>query len=579
MEKTASEIIKSYIFKHTRVWLWGILTIILTTVFTMASPWILRQAINVLQEGVTIQKLIFYALAIVGATIIQGVFRFLMRQTMIVTSRNIEYELRNDLFDHLLKLDRQYYNKMSTGDIMARMTNDLEAVRAMVGPGIMYFTSTLFTFTAAVTLMSIINIKLTLVTFIPLPFISALTFFISREVHKRYAKIQEQYSKITADVQENLSGIRVIKAYVQEDNAIKRFGRLNREYIRKNLAMIRIWGLFFPAIFGFAGMAAALVLWVGGNQVINGQLTLGDLVAFTAYLMLLMWPMAALGWVMGLYQRGMASMKRIARIFNSSPVIISPSSDAVKKDIQGKIEFKQLEFAYNGKPVLNDIDLAIAPGQTVAILGHTGSGKTSLVSLIPRLYPTRRGMLYIDDIDINDYDLHSLRSQIGLVAQETILFSQSIESNITFSGEITDHKIKDIAVLAGIADEIEDFPSGYQTILGERGITLSGGQKQRTALARALAIKPKILILDDAFSSVDTATEEQILQNLRTIFSTCTTLIISHRISTVKNSDYIVVLENGRIAETGNHNELIALGKLYARLYERQLISQELEAL
>jgi len=579
MEKTASEIIKSYIFKHTRVWLWGILTIILTTVFTMASPWILRQAINVLQEGVTIQKLIFYALAIVGATIIQGVFRFLMRQTMIVTSRNIEYELRNDLFDHLLKLDRQYYNKMSTGDIMARMTNDLEAVRAMVGPGIMYFTSTLFTFTAAVTLMSIINIKLTLVTFIPLPFISALTFFISREVHKRYAKIQEQYSKITADVQENLSGIRVIKAYVQEDNAIKRFGRLNREYIRKNLAMIRIWGLFFPAIFGFAGMAAALVLWVGGNQVINGQLTLGDLVAFTAYLMLLMWPMAALGWVMGLYQRGMASMKRIARIFNSSPVIISPSSGAVKKDIQGKIEFKQLEFAYNGKPVLNDIDLAIAPGQTVAILGHTGSGKTSLVSLIPRLYPTRRGMLYIDDIDINDYDLHSLRSQIGLVAQETILFSQSIESNITFSGEITDHKIKDIAVLAGIADEIEDFPSGYQTILGERGITLSGGQKQRTALARALAIKPKILILDDAFSSVDTATEEQILQNLRTIFSTCTTLIISHRISTVKNSDYIVVLENGRIAETGNHDELIALGKLYARLYERQLISQELEAL
>jgi len=565
MEKTASEIIKS--------------TIILTTVFTMASPWILRQAINVLQEGVTIQKLIFYALAIVGATIIQGVFRFLMRQTMIVTSRNIEYELRNDLFDHLLKLDRQYYNKMSTGDIMARMTNDLEAVRAMVGPGIMYFTSTLFTFTAAVTLMSIINIKLTLVTFIPLPFISALTFFISREVHKRYAKIQEQYSKITADVQENLSGIRVIKAYVQEDNAIKRFGRLNREYIRKNLAMIRIWGLFFPAIFGFAGMAAALVLWVGGNQVINGQLTLGDLVAFTAYLMLLMWPMAALGWVMGLYQRGMASMKRIARIFNSSPVIISPSSGAVKKDIQGKIEFKQLEFAYNGKPVLNDIDLAIAPGQTVAILGHTGSGKTSLVSLIPRLYPTRRGMLYIDDIDINDYDLHSLRSQIGLVAQETILFSQSIESNITFSGEITDHKIKDIAVLAGIADEIEDFPSGYQTILGERGITLSGGQKQRTALARALAIKPKILILDDAFSSVDTATEEQILQNLRTIFSTCTTLIISHRISTVKNSDYIVVLENGRIAETGNHDELIALGKLYARLYERQLISQELEAL
>ena len=579
MERTASEIIISYIFGHTRVWLWGILTIILTTVFTMAAPWILRQAINMLQEGVTLQKLVFYALAIVGVTVIQGIFRFLMRQTMIVTSRNIEYELRNDLFNHLLKLDWQYYNKMPTGDIMARMTNDLEAVRAMVGPGIMYFTSTLFTFTAAVTLMSIINIKLTLVTFIPLPFISALTFFISREVHKKYARIQEQYSKITADVQENLSGIRVVKAYVQEDNAIKRFGRLNREYVRKNLDMIRIWGLFFPVIFGFAGVAVALVLWVGGNQVINGQITLGDLVAFTAYLMLLMWPMAALGWVMGLYQRGMASMKRIARIFNSSPIIISPSSGAVKKDIQGKIKFKQLEFAYNGKPVLSDIDLTIAPGQTVAILGHTGSGKTSLVSLIPRLYPIKRGMLYIDDVDVNDYDLQSLRSQIGLVAQETILFSQSIESNITFGGNMTNLKIKDIAVLAGIDEDIENFPSGYRTILGERGITLSGGQKQRTALARALAISPKILILDDAFSSVDTATEEQILHNLRKIFSACTTLIISHRISTVKDSDYIVVLENGCIAETGNHDELIARGGLYTRLYERQLISQELEAL
>jgi ATP-binding cassette subfamily B multidrug efflux pump len=561
------------------MWVWGVIAIALTTIFTMAAPWILRQAVNSLQAEVTAQKLVIYALAIVAVTIIQGVFRFLMRQTMIVTSRNIEYEIRNDLFDHLLKLDRPYYDKTPTGDIMARLTNDLEAVRGMVGPGIMYFINTLFTFAVAVTLMCIINVKLTLIALIPLPVISTLAYFLSKEVHKRYARIQEQYSTITTEVQENLSGIRVVKAYVQEDNAIKRFGRLNRDYIRKNMDMIKVWGLFFPAIFGLASMGVVFVLWIGGNQVIGKIITLGDLVAFTAYLMLLMWPMAALGWVMGLYQRGMASMKRIARIFNSAPVIQTISTGAVKKTIEGKIEFKNLNFAYNGKAVLNNINLSIAPGQTVALLGHTGSGKTSLVSLIPRLYPVNRGMLTIDDIDVNDFDLHGLRAQIGFVAQETILFSQPIESNIAFGNELDKTEIVNSAGIAGIADDIDSFPQHYKTILGERGITLSGGQKQRTALARALAIKPKILILDDSFSSVDTATEEQILQNLKQVFSKCTTLIISHRISTVKNSDLIVVLENGRIAEQGSHRQLLEVGGLYARLYEQQLLKQELEAL
>jgi ATP-binding cassette subfamily B multidrug efflux pump len=579
MVRQHTEIIKSYIFKHTRMWVWGVIAIALTTIFTMAAPWILRQAVNSLQAEVTAQKLVIYALAIVAVTIIQGVFRFLMRQTMIVTSRNIEYEIRNDLFDHLLKLDRPYYDKTPTGDIMARLTNDLEAVRGMVGPGIMYFINTLFTFAVAVTLMCIINVKLTLIALIPLPVISTLAYFLSKEVHKRYARIQEQYSTITTEVQENLSGIRVVKAYVQEDNAIKRFGRLNRDYIRKNMDMIKVWGLFFPAIFGLASMGVVFVLWIGGNQVIGKIITLGDLVAFTAYLMLLMWPMAALGWVMGLYQRGMASMKRIARIFNSAPVIQTISTGAVKKTIEGKIEFKNLNFAYNGKPVLNNINLSIAPGQTVALLGHTGSGKTSLVSLIPRLYPVNRGMLTIDDIDVNDFDLHGLRAQIGFVAQETILFSQPIESNIAFGNELDKTEIVNSAGIAGIADDIDSFPQHYKTILGERGITLSGGQKQRTALARALAIKPKILILDDSFSSVDTATEEQILQNLKQVFSKCTTLIISHRISTVKNSDLIVVLENGRIAEQGSHRQLLEVGGLYARLYEQQLLKQELEAL
>jgi ATP-binding cassette subfamily B multidrug efflux pump len=579
MKKEASRIIKSYILRHKRAWAWGIPAVILTTVFTMAVPWILRHVINTLQSGGTTKKLILYSGAIITATIIQGIFRYMMRQTMIVASWDIEYEIRNDLFGYLLKLDRRYFDRTPTGDIMARATNDLESVRAMVGPGIMHFISTVFTFSMAMILMLVIDTKLTLIALLPLPFITGFTYLISKEVHKKYSKIQEHFSKITTEVQENLSGIRVIKAYVQEDNEIKRFGRLNREYIRKNLNMIRIWGLFFPIIFGFTGMAIALVLWIGGNQVINGAITLGDLVAFTAYLMLLTWPMAALGWVIGLYQRGMASMKRIAQVFNTSPVIISPPSGGIKKDIQGKIELKKLKFSYNGNYVLNDINLIIQPGQTVAILGHTGCGKSSLISLIPRLYPIKREMLFIDDIDVNDYDLECLRSQIGLVAQETFLFSRSIESNIDFGGKASDGIVKQTASIAAIVEDIKSFPSGYNTILGERGITLSGGQKQRTALARALAVKPKILILDDAFSSVDTSTEESILKNLKQVFSRCTTLIISHRISSIKNSDLIVVLKNGQITETGTHDELITAGGLYTLLYEQQLLRQELETL
>lgn len=579
MKNEASRIIKSYILRHKRAWAWGIPAVILTTVFTMAVPWILRHVINTLQSGGTTKKLILYAGAIIAATIIQGIFRYMMRQTMIVASWDIEYEIRNDLFGHLLKLDRRYFDRAPTGDIMARATNDLESVRAMVGPGIMHFISTVFTFSMAVILMLVIDTKLTLIALLPLPFITGFTYLIGKEVHKKYSKIQEHFSKITAEVQENLSGIRVIKAYVQEDNEVKRFGRLNREYIRKNLNMIRIWGLFFPIIFGFTGMAITLVLWIGGNRVINGAITLGDLVAFTAYLMLLTWPMAALGWVIGLYQRGMASMKRIAQIFNTSPVIISPPSGGIKKNIQGKIELKKLKFSYNGNYILNDINLIIQPGQTVAILGHTGCGKSSLISLIPRLYPVKREMLFIDDIDVNDYDLECLRSQIGLVAQETFLFSRSIESNIAFGGKASDGIVKQTASIAAIVEDIKSFPSGYNTILGERGITLSGGQKQRTALARALAIKPKILILDDAFSSVDTSTEESILKNLKQVFSRYTTLIISHRVSSIKNSDFIVVLKNGQIAETGTHDELITAGGLYTLLYERQLLKQELETL
>lgn len=579
MENNASEILRSYLFRHKRMWVYGIITVIFTTVFTMAAPWILKDAIDTLHKGATAHRLLTYALAIIFVTVVQGIFRYLMRQTMIVTSRDIEYEIRGDLFKHILTLDRPYFDETPTGDIMARLTNDLLAVRSLVGPGIMYFIQTFFTFLVTLVLMLIIDKRLTLIAFIPLPAISILTYFIGKEVHKRYMKIQEQYASITTEVQENLSGIRVVKAYVQEENAINRFARFNGEYVKKNMAMVRIWGLFFPIIFGLSSLAIALVLWLGGDQVINGTLTLGELVAFSSYLMLLMWPMAALGWVLGLYQRGMASMKRITEIFQASPVIKSPETGIKLQDIKGKIEFRNLTFGYESQPVIRNVNLLIEPGQTVAIVGHTGSGKSSLVSLIPRLYPIPRGMLFVDDIDINDYEVECLRSQIGYVAQESVLFSQTIQHNIAFGGEIPEKSIRESASLAHIAGDIEGFPGGYETMLGERGITLSGGQKQRTALARALAIQPRILILDDVFSSVDTSTEEQILQNLHQVFSTCTTLIISHRVSTVKNSDLIIVLKDGQIAERGTHGQLLSLGGLYAQLHERQLLKQQLEAL
>ncbi len=579
MQKTASEIVKSYLYGHKRMWAYGVITVIITTVFTMAAPWILKQAVDALTEKVSVSLLAWYAAAIVGVTIVQGVFRFLMRQTMIVTSRNIEYEIRGDLFEHILTLDRPYFDKTPTGDIMARMTNDLLAVRAMVGPGIMYFVQTIFTFSIAIVLMWLINLKLTLISLAPLPIISGLTYFVGKEVHKRYAKIQEQYSTITSEVQENLAGIRVVKAYVQEENAIKRFSDMNNSYVNKNMGMIRVWGLFFPVIFGFSSLAIALVLWIGGSLVIDEVITIGDLVAFTSYLVLLMWPMAALGWVIGLYQRGMASMERIANIFNASPSIKTDPGSIVAEEIKGRIEFKNLTFAYDDDKIVSDINLTIDSGQTVAIVGHTGSGKSTLVSLIPLLYPLPRSMLLVDGVDVNDYELESLRSQIGYVAQESILFSQSIQNNIAFGPGVVEKSVKESAAIAGISGDIESFPLGYETMLGERGITLSGGQKQRTALARALAIQPKILILDDVFSSVDTSTEEQILQNMRKVFSACTTLIISHRVSTVKNSDLIIILKDGRIAEQGNHQELLKQGGIYAQLHEQQLLKQELESL
>ncbi len=551
----------------------------MTESFKLAGPWILGDAINALKVGVTKEILFQYAAAIIGVVLVSAIFRFFMRQTMIVASRRVEYDFRNRFFDHLLTLDRKYYDKTPTGDIMARATNDMDSVRAMIGPGIMYSCTTAVTLAFALPLMMTISLKLTVLAMIPMPIITLLVFFLGREVNKRYTKIQEQYSTITARAQENFSGIRVVKAYTQEKAEIEDFSLLSIDYIKKNMSMVKVWAMFFPAIVMFSGTAAITALWFGGQYIIDGTITLGDFVAFSAYLLLLIWPMAALGWVAGLYQRGKASLVRIEQILKARPSVTN-ARGAVSKEIKGKIELKDLKFGYNSTEVLRGMSAVIEPGMNMALIGATGSGKTTLVSLLLRAYPVQRGMIFIDDIDINDWDLRSLRTQIVPVMQETFLFSETIRSNIAYGNyDQSMETVADFAAAAGMAGEIDGFPRKFDTLLGERGITLSGGQKQRTALARALSADPRVLLLDDAFSSVDTHTEEEILSNLRQILKGKTSIMISHRISTVKDADMILVMGDGKIIERGDHDHLISLDGHYADIYKKQLLESELEEL
>ncbi len=558
----------------------GIGCVLLTNGIQVLGPKVLGMASDALLHGVTRHKLFSYAALLIAIAVAKGIFQFLTRWIVIGVSRDIEFDLRNDLFKRLESLSYSYFQRTRTGDIMARATNDLSAVRNLLGPAIMYTANTAVLMSAALAFMISISPRLTLYTFLPLPAASILIQYFGRRIHERFERIQAMFSDISARAQENFSGARLIRAYVQEDAEIRAFEIENEEYIRRNLKLVRLMGMLWPTLELILGCAVVLVLWLGGREVLAGRMTFGQFVSFSAYMALLTWPIIALGYVINLFQRGTASLVRLNEIMNEEPVI-KDAPGAADRDIAGQIEFRNLNFSYNGKPVLHDVNLRIPSGSSLAIVGPTGSGKTTLVNLIPRIYDADPGMVLIDGHPILDYTLASLRHNIGFVPQETFLFSDRIRENIALgveSADLTDNdqQIQNAADAANIAADIEAFPEGYDTMVGERGITLSGGQKQRTAIARALIRNPRILILDDALSSVDTHTEDKILNHLRDVMQGRTTIFISHRVSTVRNADRIAVLHSGRIVELGTHDELLALNGYYSDLYNKQLLEEEL---
>jgi ATP-binding cassette subfamily B protein len=577
----------SYFAPYRRTLIFGISCVFMTNVFKLITPDFVRRAMDALSAGGGREDLLKYGGAIVLTALAQGVFLFTQRRLLINMSRDIEYDLRGDFYSHLAKLPYEFYQTHRTGDLMARATNDLSAVRMVAGPALMYSMNTVFAMALLVPLMATISWRLTFLAFLSMPLVATATHYFSRKIHDRFEQVQEYFGTVSNRAQESLAGVRVIRAYTQEQAEMESFKRVNQEFVNRNMRLIRLSGIFHPMLQFFIGLGFIAVLWYGGALVIRanegapGGITIGQFVQFTMYLGYLVWPMIALGWVINIFQRGMASMGRMNQIMSIEPAIRDTGDTRDIRDITGEIEFRDLTFNYNStaRPALKDVNLHIPPGQTIAFVGAVGSGKSTLMNLVTRLLDAESGQVLIDGRPIREIPLSVLRSSIGYVPQETFLFSETIAGNIAFGVEnATREEIERAAVEAGIADDILQFPDGYETIVGERGITLSGGQKQRTAIARALIRRPRILILDDALSSVDTYTEEKILSHLRRIMRGRTSLIVSHRVSTVKDADLIVVLEDGRIAERGTHDALIARGGLYAELYEKQLLEEELAA-
>jgi ATP-binding cassette subfamily B multidrug efflux pump len=637
-----------YVFRYRRPFLIGLVCVVATTAFQLLGPWVLKYAIDDLNRSVTREKLSLYAGLLLGVSLMRGLFLFLMRKIIIGASRDIEYDIRNDFFARLEQQPLGYYQARRTGDLMSRATNDLNAVRMMIGPAIMYSANTVLVFVIAIGLMLAIDARLTLVALLPLPFVTIAVRYFGSAIHRRFEQIQAQLSDVSAVVQEALSGVRVVRAYRQEAHEIDRFERSNEEYLRRNRVLIRLQGAFYPSMTLFLGLGSLMVLWIGSREVIRGSITLGEFVAFNGYLVMLSWPMIAFGWVTNILQRGFASWDRMLEVLEHQPAI----SDAAVTDrgrvvsLDGAIDISDLTFTYPGsaRPALVDVSLRIEAGQTAALVGSTGAGKSTLISLLPRLHEPPRGTVSIGGVDVREIPLARLRGAIGFVPQEPFLFSATIGDNVAFGGTdshgktgihtdshgttrthadshgttrvhpdsrgttrtypdsygtspthvdrneslgaVTDvpgssafaRGVQEAAAVSRLDKDVADFPKGFETPVGERGITLSGGQKQRTALARALFVDPKILVLDDALSAVDTYTEEEILSRLRSVLRKRTSIIVAHRISTVRDADCIFVLDDGRIAERGTHAELVARNGLYAAMYRKQLLEEELQA-